>query len=96
MNHTIFEDLLMKLEKRQYAAIKREDYHKLICELLNIYNSKSLNGDPVPQDCLALQDWVSNRVAIDYKYSVIGPANEHFCIGVIFGIYAMFYGIIGE
>lgn len=96
MNHTIFEDLLMKLEKRRYAAIKSEDYYKLVCELLNIYNSKSLNGDPIPRDCLALQDLVRNRVATDVKYSVIGPTNEHFCIGVIFGIYAMFKGIIGE
>lgn len=87
---TIYKTILKKLRNRQFANINIDDYDILINDLLIDYFSYEQAGDKIPTDYYELQSWIYDRIVKDIKYQDTGYLNEHFCIGVIFGMLQMF------
>ena len=82
----IFQEIKNLLEKRQYAKIDDAVYAELLNEMCNIVRAYKQNGEQLPQDYMELREWIYNRVSKDIIYGDGGYLNDHFCIGVIWGI----------
>jgi hypothetical protein len=84
----IYQEIVEMLEKRRYVDFNGKVYQEL---LDNIYNSlKDYEyGQEFPQEYFDLREWIYRRVANDFIYQRKGYLNEHFCIGVVYGILRM-------
>lgn len=87
-DYMIYQEIIEMLEKRRYTDIDGKVYQQL---LDNIYNSlKDYEyGCEFPQEYFDLREWVYNRVAKDIIYQNTGYLNDHFCVGVIYGMLRM-------
>lgn len=87
-DYMIYQEIVEMLEKRRYVDFNGKVYQEL---LDNIYNSlKDYEyGYEFPQEYFELRDWIYRRVAKDFIYQREGYLNEHFCIGVVYGILRM-------
>lgn len=73
-----------------FAAVKPEDFDRLKDDLIVDHYAYVNNGDKIPHSYFELRDWVYDRVAKDIKYQETGYLNDHFCIGVVYGMLRMF------
>lgn len=81
----VFQEVKQMLENRQYAEITDGVYQDFIDEIHTLI-AGSQYGEWLPQDYSELREWVYVRVAKDMIYQDSGFLNDHFCIGVIYGM----------
>lgn len=87
---TIYKSILDRFEGRKFGFIDFDDYACLIRELIINYLAHENSGEEIPEDYYELRNWVYNRIILDIKYQHSSYTNEHFCIGVVFGVLQMF------
>lgn len=85
----IFQEIKEAFEKRQYTKLNGAAYREFLDEIvisLRAYQAYELYEDVFPQEFIDLREWVYTRIANDIIYQNTGYLNEHFCIGVVYGI----------
>lgn len=85
----IFQEIKEAFEKRQYTKFNGAAYREFLDEIvisLRAYQAYELYEDVFPQEFIDLREWVYTRIAKDIIYQNTGYLNEHFCIGVVYGI----------
>jgi len=91
----IFQEMKEKLEKRQFAEIDAKGYKEMLDDLYGTLSAVRF-GEAIPQDYKDLREWVYTRVAKDIVYQDGSYLNEHFCIGVLYGILRSYDDQFGE
>ena len=81
----IFQEIKEMLEKRQYAEIDTKIYQSFLDTIYTALKGQWY-GDGFPQDYFDLQKYVYERVAKDIIYQDTGYINDHFCLGVLYGM----------
>lgn len=87
---TIYKSILDRFEGRKFGFIDFDDYACLVRELIIDYLAHENGGEEIPEDYYELRNWVYSRIMSDIKYQKSSYTNEHFCIGVVFGVLQMF------
>lgn len=88
----IFQEIKEALEKRQYTKIDGAVYREFLDEAsidLMAFNHGPRYKSVFPPDYYDLREWIYNRVAKDIVYQNTGYLNDHFCIGVLYGMLRM-------
>lgn len=85
----IFQEIQKMFKKRQYAKIDAKIYQILLNEMYNGirgYQFGEEYEEVFPQEYVDLRNWVYDRVAKDIIYQDGSYLNDHFCVGVIYGM----------
>lgn len=85
----IFQEIKDMLISRQFAKIDDKKLDELMRGLGLVIVAKHQNGEEFPDEYFELRDWIYERVSKNLKLRNTGYINEHFCIGVIWGMIRM-------
>lgn len=86
----MYNYFLKIFKSHNYASIDPKQFDELKKALIIDHYAYVNSGEKIPQSYFELRDWVYTRIEKDIKYQDTGYLNDHFCIGVVYGMLRMF------